>query len=99
MTPRIVPRDARQLVEFLRAVFGATGVYRPEPFRDPYQLQSDGDAVRILLAIAASMTADAIRRVHLINLTLSVSCVRSKQQYRTGASFPGSTLRERSHRL
>jgi uncharacterized glyoxalase superfamily protein PhnB len=30
VTPRIVVRDARQLVEFVRHVFGATGDYRPD---------------------------------------------------------------------
>src|SRR5262249_5049916 len=30
VTPRIVARDARQLVEFLGRVFGATGAYRRE---------------------------------------------------------------------
>jgi len=30
VTPRIVARDARQLVEFLHQVFGATGEYRRE---------------------------------------------------------------------
>ena len=32
VTPRIVARDARQLIEFLRAVFEATGDYRPDFF-------------------------------------------------------------------
>ncbi|HEV8554539.1 MAG TPA: VOC family protein [Casimicrobiaceae bacterium] len=30
VTPRIVVHDAKQLVEFLRQVFGATGDYRPD---------------------------------------------------------------------
>ena len=30
VTPRIVAHDARQLVEFLKQVFGATGEYRPD---------------------------------------------------------------------
>lgn len=30
VTPRIVAHDAKQLVEFLRQVFGATGDYRPD---------------------------------------------------------------------
>ena len=31
VTPRIVAHDARQLVEFLKQVFGATGEYRENP--------------------------------------------------------------------
>lgn len=30
VTPRIVVHDAKQLVEFLKQVFGATGEYRPD---------------------------------------------------------------------
>jgi uncharacterized glyoxalase superfamily protein PhnB len=30
VTPRIVVREARQLVEFVKRVFGATGDYRPD---------------------------------------------------------------------
>jgi PhnB protein len=44
VTPRIVVHDARQLVEFLRQVFGATGDYRP----DRPSVMTIGDSVAMI---------------------------------------------------
>lgn len=55
VTPRIVVRDAKQLVEFLTQVFGATGDYRP----DQPSVIKIGDSVVMIsdAGIRSAMTA------------------------------------------
>lgn len=55
VTPRIVVHEAKQLVEFLRQVFGATGDYRP----DQPSLIKIGDSVVMITdaGIRSAMTA------------------------------------------